>query len=168
MARSSSSTGRGTRVLIERVEGLATAEEWQRAYREINEFEDSLVADGVRLVKVFLDITRDEQIARFKDRLKKPIKRWKLTYEDFRDHARWDAFEVAIADMMEATSTRRSPWHLVPANNKLVGRLSAFEILVARLGKGIPLEPRPLDPKVAREARRLLGASVFGDKQRRS
>lgn len=156
------------RVLVERVEELAPVEAWKRAYREINEFEASLVADGIRLVKIFLDITSDEQIARFKDRLAKPHKRWKLSYEDFRDHAQWDAYADAIADMMEATSAEGSPWHLVPGNSKLMGRLAAFDILVTRLGVGIPLEPRPMDPKVFREAKRLFGADAVARVKRRS
>jgi polyphosphate kinase 2 (PPK2 family) len=145
------------RVLVERVEKLATAREWKRAYREINEFERTLTADGIRLVKIFLHITPDEQIRRFKDRLTNPRKRWKLSYEDFRNRERWRDYEVAIEDMMWQTSSKRSPWYLVPANNKPYARLAAFSILTARLGEGVPLEPRPLDPKTVTAASRLLG-----------
>ena len=76
------------RVLVERVEELASPREWKRAYREINEFENAVKADGIRLVKIFLHITPEEQIRRFKDRLTNPLKRWKLSYEDFRNRAR--------------------------------------------------------------------------------
>jgi polyphosphate kinase 2 (PPK2 family) len=144
------------RVLVERVEQLATAREWKRAYREINEFERMLVADGIRLVKIFLHITPDEQVRRFKDRLTSPRKRWKLSYEDFRNRERWKQYEVAIEDMMERTSTQRSRWFLVPANSKPYGRLAVFSILTDRLGEGVPLEPRPLDPKVTKAASRVL------------
>ena len=144
------------RVLVERVEQLATAREWKRAYREINEFERALVADRIRLVKIFLHITPDEQVRRFKDRLATPRKRWKLTYEDFRNRERWKRYEVAIEDMMERTSTKRSRWYLVPANNKPYGRLAVFSILTDRCGEGVPLEPRPLDPELAKAASRLL------------
>jgi polyphosphate kinase 2 (PPK2 family) len=85
-----------------------------------------------------------------------PLKRWKLSYEDFRNRERWADYEVAIEDMMEETSTKRAPWYLVPANDKPFGRLAAFTILMARLGKGIRLEPRPLDPKIAELAARVL------------
>jgi AMP-polyphosphate phosphotransferase len=145
------------RVLVERVEEIADETEWKRAYREINEFERTLVADGIRLVKIFLHITPEEQIRRFEDRLSNPRKRWKLTYEDFRNRDRWKDYERAIEDMMEQTSRKRSRWHLVPANNKPFARLAAFKILANRLGKSVPLEPRPLDPKTARAASRLFG-----------
>jgi AMP-polyphosphate phosphotransferase len=89
------------RVLVERVEGLATTTEWRRAYREINEFELMLIDSGIRLVKLFLHITPDEQLRRFRDRLIDPVKRWKLSYEDFRNRARRSDYETAIEDMME-------------------------------------------------------------------
>jgi polyphosphate kinase 2 (PPK2 family) len=114
------------------------------------------VADRIRLVKIFLHITPDEQVRRFKDRLTTPRKRWKLTYEDFRNRERWKRYEVAIEDMMERTSTKRSRWYLVPANNKPYGRLAVFSILTDRFGEGVPLEPRPLDPQLAKAASRLL------------
>src|SRR6516225_2457531 len=109
------------RVLVERVEGLASNQEWRRAYREINEFERMLIDSGIRLVKLFLHITPDEQIRRFRGRLADPLKRWKLSYEDFRNRARWSDYEAAIEDMMEKTATKGAPWHLIPANNKPYG-----------------------------------------------
>ena len=144
------------RVLVERVEGFATVREWRRGYEDINQFERLLVEDGIRIVKIFLHISPGEQIRRFKDRVTNPLKRWKLSYEDFRNRERWADYEVAIEDMMEETSTKRAPWYLVPANDKLFGRLAAFKILIARLGKGVSLEPRPLDPIIAE-----LAAQVF-------
>jgi polyphosphate kinase 2 (PPK2 family) len=148
------------RVMVERVEGFATKPEWRRAYEEINDFERVLCDDGARLVKIFLHITPDEQLRRFRNRLADPLKRWKLSYEDFRNRARWKDYEEAIEDMMEKTSTDRAPWHLIPANNKPYGRLAALRIIADRLAKGVPLEPRPLDPKVAEAAERLLGVHV--------
>jgi polyphosphate kinase 2 (PPK2 family) len=144
------------RVLVERVEGFATAREWRRAYEEINQFERLLIEDGVRIVKIFLHISAAEQIRRFKDRVANPLKRWKLSYEDFRNRERWADYEVAIEDMMEKTSTKLAPWYLVPTNDKLFGRLAAFKILIDRLGKGISLEPRPLDPKITQLAAQLF------------
>jgi len=148
------------RVLVERVEGFAAAAEWQRAYDEINDFERMLLADGVRLVKLFLHITPEEQLRRFRNRLSDPLKRWKLSYEDFRNRAHWKEYAAAIEDMMEKTSSRRARWHLVPANDKPYGRLAAFRIIVDRLSDGVSLDPRPLDPKVVQAARDFLGIRV--------
>jgi len=149
------------RVLVERVEGFATGKDWRRAYREINEFERLLVDSGVRLVKLFLHITPDEQIRRFRDRLIDPLKRWKLTYEDFRNRDRRSDYETAIEDMIEETSTKHAPWHLVPANNKPYSRIAAFRILADRLGKDVLLEPRPIDPGLFEEAKRTLGLTAL-------
>ncbi len=144
------------RVLVERVEGFATKREWHRGYDEINQFERLLIEDGVRIAKIFLHISAGEQIRRFKDRMANPLKRWKLSYEDFRNREHWADYEAAIEDMMEETSTKWAPWYLVLGNDKLFGRLAAFKILIARLGKGVSLEPRPLDPKIAELAAKLF------------
>ncbi len=148
------------RVLVERVEGFATEAEWRRAYREINEFERVLVDSGIRLVKLFLHITADEQQRRFRSRLIDPVKRWKLSYEDFRNRRRWPEYETAIEDMMAETSTERAPWHLIPANDKPYGRIAAFRIFEDRLGRNVSLEPRPIDPDLIKEAKRVLGLSA--------
>src|SRR3954454_11996492 len=106
------------RVLVERVEAYATPKEWRRAYDEIKDFERMLLEDSTRLVKIFLHITPEEQARRFRARLTDPLKRWKLSYEDFRNRSRWQDYEAAIEEMAERTSIGRAPWHLVPANNK--------------------------------------------------
>ena len=144
------------RVLVERVEGFASKHEWQRGYEEINEFERMMVADGIRIAKIFLHITPAEQVRRFKDRLTNPLKRWKLSYEDFRNRSRWADYEGAIEDMMEKTSHAWAPWYLIPANDKPYGRLATFTILIEVLGQGLHLKPRPLDPKVAEMAKQLF------------
>ena len=148
------------RVLVERVEGLATDKEWRRAYREINEFERMLGDSGIRIVKLFLHITPGEQVRRFRHRLIDPMKRWKLSYEDFRNRARWSDYELAIEDMMEETATKHAPWHLIPANNKPYSRVAALRILAGRLGKDVSLEPVPIDPALLKEAKRALGLSA--------
>jgi AMP-polyphosphate phosphotransferase len=148
------------RVLVERVEGFATREEWQRAYREINEFERVLLDSGTRLVKLFLHITPDEQVRRFRERLSNPLKRWKLSYEDFRNRSHWSEYETAIEDMIHETSTKAAPWYLIPSNCKLYSRVAALRILVDRLGKDVSLEPRPLDPKLLKQAGRALHLSA--------
>jgi len=148
------------RVLVERVEGYATPTEWRRAYSEINDFERMLSDDATQVVKIFLHITPEEQMRRFRARLTDPLKRWKLSYEDFRNHKRWKDYEEAIEDMFEKTSTKRAPWHLAPANNKPFGRLAAFRIIADRLAQDVALTPRMLDPKVAEAAEQLLGISL--------
>ena len=145
------------RVLVERVEGFASDVEWRRAYAEINHFERMLLADGTRLVKIFLHITSDEQLRRFRSRMTNPLKRWKLSYEDFRNRGRWHEYEIAIEEMMERTSMRRARWHMIAANNKPFGRLAALRIITDRLSKGVALDPRPLAPGVAEAAQALFG-----------
>jgi polyphosphate kinase 2 (PPK2 family) len=146
------------RVLVERVEQFATSAEWMRAYDEINEFERLLVTDGTRITKLFLHITSDEQVKRFKNRLDDPLKRWKLSYEDFRNRAHWRDYEIAIEDMMEKTSTPDAPWYLIPANDKPFGRFAAFNILVERLGRGVDVAPKPCDLQTAEAAALLFGS----------
>jgi hypothetical protein len=119
-----------------------------------------LTDSGVRLIKLFLHITPDEQVRRFRDRLINPIKRWKLSYEDFRNRAHQSDYVVAIEDMLEETSTKFAPWYLIPANDKPFGRIAAFCILTNRLGKGVSLKPRPISPKLFKQARRILSLSA--------
>ena len=95
------------------------------------------------------------------------MKRWKLSYEDFRNRARWADYVTAIEDMMEKTSTKHAPWHLVPANNKPFGRVAAFRILKERLGEGVSLEPRPIDPGLSKRPS-MRSDSVRSRSRRRS
>jgi polyphosphate:AMP phosphotransferase len=111
------------RVLVERVEGLASHAEWSRAYAEIRQFEEQLVEHGIVLLKYWLHITPDEQEKRFKERAASPYKSWKLTDEDWRNRDRWDAYELAVNDMVEETSTSQAPWHLIPGNDKNFARV---------------------------------------------
>ena len=144
------------RVLVERVEGLAPEHRWRAAYREINEFERLLVDDGLRIVKLFFHITPEEQLARFEERLRNPMKRWKLTYEDFRNRDRWSEYETAIDEMFARTSTKAAPWHLVPANDKKSARLDALGHIANRLGRGLDLSSDELHEGVLDEAEKHL------------
>ena len=144
------------RVLVERVEGIASKREWQRGYQEINQFERMLVADGVRIVKCFLHITPAEQIRRFKDRLTNPLKRWKLSHEDLRNQSRWTDYEVAIEDMIERTSTKNAPGTLFLPTTNRTGVSPYSQYSIDRLGEGLRLEPRPLDPRIAEAAGKLF------------
>ncbi|MCP4383855.1 MAG: polyphosphate kinase [Hyphomicrobiales bacterium] len=144
------------RVLVERVEQLATREQWNRAYEEINDFECLLADDGMRVVKIFLHITREEQLERFEARLRNPMKRWKLSYEDFRNRKKWDEYEAATNEMLERTSTKHAPWNLIPANDKKYARVAALKAITATLAKDVDLSPAPLDGKVEEEAAMLF------------
>jgi polyphosphate:AMP phosphotransferase len=127
------------RVLVERVEGFANEKEWMRAYAEINQFEDQLAGHGIVLVKYWLHVTKSEQLRRFKEREATPHKQWKLTDEDWRNRDRWPAYEAAVNDMIERTSTRNAPWTLVEANDKTLARLKVLKTtcdhLERRIGK---------------------------------
>jgi polyphosphate kinase 2 (PPK2 family) len=121
------------RVLVERVEGFASEKEWMRAYAEINDFEEQLVEHGLVLVKYWLHITKDEQLARFNQRADIPWKRWKLSDEDWRNRERWDPYELAVNDMIARTSTRLAPWTLVESNDKRYTRIKVLKTLCERL-----------------------------------
>ncbi len=136
------------RVLVERVEDLTPKKAWKRAYDEINEFERMLVDDGVRLVKIFLHITPEEQLRRFAERLGNPHKRWKLTDDDIRAHARWKDYADAVEDMFDETSTKRAPWTPVFGDRKWIARVKVLEAVTDALGDGVDLRPPPVDPKI--------------------
>lgn len=148
------------RVLVERVEGFATKAQWTRAYDEIREFEKLLTDDGVRVVKLFMHITQDEQLNRFRERLTNPYKRWKLTEEDLRNRARWPDYVKAVETMFERTSTPDAPWHAVPANSKWHARIRTLEIVTAHLKHGLTIAPPPLDLTVAKAAAEVLGIHI--------
>jgi polyphosphate:AMP phosphotransferase len=121
------------RVLVERAEGFATEGEWRRAYNEINDFENQIVDRGILLLKFWLHVSEDEQLARFKEREVSAYKHWKLTDEDWRNRERWDDYELYGHDLVQYTSTQKSPWILVEGNDKLYTRLKVIETLVDHL-----------------------------------
>jgi AMP-polyphosphate phosphotransferase len=123
------------RVLVERVEGFCTADEWKRAYREINEFERHLLDDGTILVKFYLFITKDEQLARFKAREADPYKHWKISDEDWRNRRHWKENIEAAEEMLFKTSTERAPWHVIGANYKWFTRLSVVNTVVEAINR---------------------------------
>ena len=125
------------RVLVERVEGFATEDEWMRAYAEINEFEQQLVEHGMTLVKFWVHITKEEQLARFKAREQIAYKSWKLTEEDWRNREQWDAYEQAVNDIVERTSTTLAPWTLVEGNDKRVARLKVIRTVADAMEKSM-------------------------------
>jgi polyphosphate kinase 2 (PPK2 family) len=121
------------RVLVERVEGFCSEAAWRRAYAEINEFEEELTENGVVVVKFWLQIDQDEQMRRFKERENTPFKRFKITAEDWRNREKWAAYELAVHDMVDRTSTTAAPWKLIAANDKYAARLSILSTIVERL-----------------------------------
>ena len=121
------------RVLVERVEKLTEEEDFMRAYAEINDFESELVEHGAIVVKFWLAISKEEQLARFKAREQENFKRYKITAEDYRNRANWDAYKEAASDMVERTSTELAPWTLVEANDKYFARVKVLRTLVAAL-----------------------------------
>jgi polyphosphate:AMP phosphotransferase len=121
------------RVLVERVEGFCSPSDWMRAYQEINDFEGQLVRHNIVVVKFWLTISKDEQLRRFEERKKSGFKRFKITEEDWRNREKWDAYEQAICDMVDRTSTETAPWTLVEANDKYFARIKVLKTLCQRI-----------------------------------
>jgi polyphosphate kinase 2 (PPK2 family) len=121
------------RVLVERVEHFCSEEEWQRAYHEINMMEDYLVRSGVVLIKFWLQIDKQTQLERFREREKDPLKKYKITEEDWRNRKKWSRYNAAIDDMLEKTSTPYAPWTIVESNDKYYSRIMIMETVIDRL-----------------------------------
>jgi polyphosphate:AMP phosphotransferase len=128
------------RVLVERAEGFATEDEWRRAYNEINDFENQIVDRDILLLKFWLHISEDEQLARFKEREKSPYKHWKLTDEDWRNREQWDAYELFGHDVVQYTSTQKAPWIIVEGNSKLHARLKVIKTVTDHLNDRLEKE----------------------------
>jgi polyphosphate kinase 2 (PPK2 family) len=117
------------RVLVERLEGFCSEEEWKRAYREINEFEAHQRSFGMVICKFWLHITPDEQLRRFKSRERDPYRSYKLTEEDWRNRAKWGDYSQAIEELLERTSTAAAPWTVVEANDKYYARVKVLRTI---------------------------------------
>jgi polyphosphate:AMP phosphotransferase len=120
------------RVLVERVERFCSKADWMRAYGEINDFEEQLVNAGTVVVKFWMQISKDEQLRRFREREKTPFKRFKITAEDWRNRRKWNEYEQAVCDMVERTSTEIAPWTLVEAEDKQFARVKVLRTIVER------------------------------------
>jgi len=125
------------RVLVERVEGFAAEAEWHRAFSEINQFEEQLIEGGAILMKFWLHISQDEQLARFKDREQVPYKQHKITDEDWRNREKWGDYKLAVNEMVIRTSTEYAPWTLVPGNDKLFARIHVLQTICGRLEQAL-------------------------------
>ncbi len=123
------------RLLVEHVEGFCTQEEWGRAFDEINRFEKNLTDWGAILIKFWIQIDKDEQLARFEERMRVPEKRWKITDEDWRNREKWDEYECAVDEMLTRTHTENAPWVVVESNQKKFARIKAMRNLIAVIEK---------------------------------
>lgn len=121
------------RVLVERVEGFASESEWSRAYEEILLFEEQLLSFGTIVIKFWLHISSEEQLLRFETRKNDPLKRWKLTEEDWRNRDKWPLYEDAANQMFQKTDAPKAPWFLIPANDKYFARTMILETTAQRL-----------------------------------
>jgi len=125
------------RVLVERVEGYCSVSDWMRGYDEINQFEEQLVHAGAVVCKFWLQISKAEQLRRFKAREKTAFKRFKITQDDWRNRKKWDAYEQAVADMVDRTSTELAPWTLVEAEDKYFARIKILKTIVRQLERAL-------------------------------
>jgi polyphosphate kinase 2 (PPK2 family) len=125
------------RVLVERVEGLASEPDWRRAYGEISELERSLAADGMVLIKFFMHVSDAEQLERFEKRRDHPLKAWKLTEDDWHNRTKRAEYLEAAEEMFERTDQEVAPWHLVEAESKKYARVKVVETVIARIEEGM-------------------------------
>jgi len=125
------------RVMVERVEGFCSDEDWKRAFKEINDFEKQMVDGGMLLLKFWLHIDKDEQLKRFEFRQNTPEKEWKITDEDWRNREKWDKYLEAVDEMLLRTSTKHAPWTIVEAVDKLYARVKVIETVHDCLENGL-------------------------------
>ena len=123
------------RVMVERLEGFCSENDWKRAYNEINEFEKELSDWGAIIIKFWVQIDKDTQLARFTDRQNTPEKQWKITDEDWRNREKWDLYEDAVNEMIAKTGTVYAPWHVLESVDKKYARIKALSIVVDELKK---------------------------------
>jgi polyphosphate kinase 2 (PPK2 family) len=139
------------RVLVERVEGFATKEQWHRAYDEIAAFERTLAAEGTIVVKFWLHISDDEQLHRFQRREQDPLKRWKITDEDWRNRAKRAEYAEAVEEMLARTDMLEAPWILVEGESKRYARVKVTETVIEQIERGAAARgfalPEPLEPE---------------------
>ncbi|WP_029322959.1 polyphosphate:AMP phosphotransferase [Butyrivibrio sp. AE3004] len=125
------------RVMVERLEGFCSENDWQRAYNEINEFEKELSDWGAVIIKFWVQIDKDTQLSRFTDRQNTPEKQWKINDEDWRNREKWDQYEVAIDEMIAKTSTTFAPWHVLESVDKKYARIKALQIVIEEIKKAL-------------------------------
>ncbi len=130
-------------VLVVRVKQLVPKTRWRRRYRQIVEFERTLVEEGTSIVKLYLNVSNEEQRARLQDRIDSPDERWKFRRGDLDDRALWDEYMAAFRDALRETSTPDAPWYVVPGDRKWVRNLAVAHILRDALQRIDPQYPDP-------------------------
>ncbi|MBR6351450.1 MAG: phosphate--AMP phosphotransferase, partial [Firmicutes bacterium] len=125
------------RVMVERIEGFCEPDDWKRAYNEINEFEQEIVDWGGVVLKFWIHIDQETQLARFTERQNTPEKQWKITDEDWRNREKWPLYEEAVSDMLAKTSTDFAPWHIIESNDKLYARIKVLRIVAEAMEKAL-------------------------------
>ncbi len=125
------------RVMVERIEGFCSENDWKRAYAEINEFEKELTDEGVIIIKFWIQIDNETQLKRFNERQNTPDKQWKITDEDWRNREKWSAYEVAVNEMLQKTSTKHAPWYIIESNDKKYGRIKTLTTVADIMEKAI-------------------------------
>jgi polyphosphate kinase 2 (PPK2 family) len=150
------------RVLVERVEKLATEVQWRRAYQEIKDFEHTLAEEGMIVIKFWLHMSHEEQLRRFVRRRDDPLKRWKLTDEDWRNREKRGEYNEAVDDMLRLTDGPLAHWDVIAAENKRFGRVQVIETVIRRMEEGMERWGVPVPPHGAEEERTEL-ALVFDD-----
>ena len=134
------------RVLVERVEGFAGREQWERAYEEINGFERTLADEGAILVKLWLHISSEEQLKRFEARAEDPLKSWKLTDEDWRNREKRPQYEAAVEEMLERTDRPCAPWRVVSAESKRFARVEIIRLVRQEIENGMERAGQKVPP----------------------
>lgn len=165
------------RVLVERVEGFCTTEEWQRAYQEIREFEQQLVDFGTIVMKFWMHVSNEEQLHRFERRQNTPTKSWKLTDEDWRNREKWDLYEQAVEDMLIKTTTAHAPWTVIAGNDKHFARVQVLKTVAERISCELQVDASPEQrhalpplaatipvPEWAKAEAKALGIALDGSK----
>jgi AMP-polyphosphate phosphotransferase len=151
------------RVLVERVEDLATEAQWRRAYDEINDFEHSLAEEGMVVIKLWMHMSHEEQLRRFERRRDDPLKSWKLTDEDWRNREKRPQYNEAVSDMLRLTSGRLAPWDVISAENKRNGRVEVIETVIRRMEEGMARWGIEVPSADDEEEERTQAALAFDD-----
>ena len=150
------------RVLVERVENLATQVQWRRAYQEINDFEHTLAEEGMIVIKLWMHMSHEEQLRRFVRRRDDALKSWKLTDEDWRNREKRGEYDDAVSDMLRLTNGPLAPWDVISSENKRNGRVEVIETVIRRMEEGMARWGIPVPPHDAAEEKTEL-ALVFDD-----
>lgn len=135
------------RVMVERIEGFCSEHEWQRAYQEINDMEKNLHQHGAIVLKFWMQIDKDEQERRFRERMENPEKQWKITDEDWRNREKWELYETAVDEMLVRTSTTYAPWIIVEGNCKYYARIKVLQSVVDAVHRRLSAEQKAEEEK---------------------